>query len=794
MGIKKPKVKLEIEYIYTNKFNKKKIRFSPKKDEIVATFEPQTTEETVRGIMGRVERGVSQRINLDLGFAVFRVGPDEDTETTAESLATHPEIINTIPVMVDDEGLTRYFLPDELTVQFKEGVSKERIERIIKEKGSQILVEQRTTGYYTLVVPEGKGLFETLREFSALEEVAFAEPSEAGFDDALAYIPDDPYFSLLWGLHNTITDCDIDAPEAWEAFTRGNPNVIVTVIDTGVDLDHPDLQANILPRGTEDWDFSGPGTVPQDTSGHGTHVAGTAAAVDNSIGVIGVASNCRIMPLKVNLTTGMNQNRADAINYVAVQAAFKPEFRYVINCSWKTSGDHSGVHNAIRNAVNNNVVVIFAAGNYNWDIDVTPMYPAVYPEVIAVAATDRDDKKASFSNFGTKVDVSAPGVSIYSTFLNDTYASLDGTSMAAPHAAGVAALIWSRNRTLTNKQVRQILEDNCDNIDDINPSYAGKLGKGRINAYKALNNTPTPSVDVYIRDFVGDTGAPHVGAISASPDIILRPTEVANPQATYGEGSGTENNNTLGHEAEAGQDNYLYVRVRNRGGNPATDVKAFVYWAPVSTLITPNLWTLLGTVAIPEVPTGNVLTVSDAIIWEKSKIPATGHYCFVGLIGNLEDPVPDPNAFYDWDNFCRFIRENNNVTWRNFNVVNNLPDEMGYVSLPFFTSGTPDKARRMQLEVVMELPRGARAWLEIPAYLIEGVGALNDIARLPVNPHGPTRLRARFPARSKGLAKLRVHIPKEYRKNEYEIYVRHLYEGKEVGRITWRLVPPERIK
>jgi subtilisin family serine protease len=149
-------------------------------------------------------------------------------------------------------------------------------------------------------------------------------------------------------------------------------------------MDHPDLLGNLLPRGSEDWDFADPhDESPEDSGTHGTHVCGTTAAVDNSSGVIGVAPRCRLVPLRFNLISGFNANRADAINYVAAQSTAHPEMRYVINCSWKMSGDHAGVHNAIIQATNSNVVVCFAAGNYDETIDVTPMYPAVYPEVIA---------------------------------------------------------------------------------------------------------------------------------------------------------------------------------------------------------------------------------------------------------------------------------------------------------------------------------------------------------------------------------------------------------------------------
>jgi hypothetical protein len=503
MTVQKHKVKQETKYTYTNKFNKRKFTFNPKNDEVMATFQPHTTEEAARDVMAATMLSPSQGMNLDRGFIVFQVAPDQDVAAARDSLSASSQIMNTLPVMIDDEGLERYFLPDELTIQFREGVGKKEAERLIKSKGSQIVVEQRTPGYYTLTVPEGKGLFETLRDFSQLDEVAFAEPSEAGFNDALAYTPDDPDFSKLWGLHNTgqvvngvtgTADADIDLPDAWD-ITRGTSNVIVAVIDTGADLDHPDLVANLLPRGSEDWDFAdGADPSPDDIDGHGTHVAGTAAGVDNTAGVIGVAPGSRVMPLRINLTAGMNQNRADAINYVASQAVANPTRRYVINCSWRMNGDHAGVHNAILNAVGKNVVVAFAAGNANADIDVTPQYPAVYPEVIAVAATDQQDRRAVFSNYGTKVSVSAPGVNIYSTYPNDSYAFLDGTSMASPHVAGLAALIWSRNPTLTNHQVRKTIEDTCDNIDAKNPGFAGKLGRGRINAFKGLMATPLPPI------------------------------------------------------------------------------------------------------------------------------------------------------------------------------------------------------------------------------------------------------------------------------------------------------------
>jgi hypothetical protein len=289
--------------------------------------------------------------------------------------------------------------------------------------------------------------------------------------------------------------------------------VIVAVIDTGADLDHDDLAGNILPRGSQDWDFADSAdSVPEDEDGHGSHVAGTAAGVDNTVGVIGVAPGCRVMPLRIDLRAGQNQNRADAINFVASQSRAQPDRRYVVNCSWRMSGDHAGVREAIRAAVRDNVVVVFAAGNANSNTDISPQFPGVYPEAIAVAALDQNDVRAGFSNFGTNVDVAAPGVNIWSALPGGTHGFLDGTSMASPHVAGVAALVWSRNKHLTNEQVRRIVESTCDSVDAVNPGFVGMLGRGRVNALRAVTSPLIfQTHDSRTTDLTGDGRADIVG-------------------------------------------------------------------------------------------------------------------------------------------------------------------------------------------------------------------------------------------------------------------------------------------
>ncbi|MDH3300250.1 MAG: S8 family serine peptidase [Acidimicrobiia bacterium] len=529
----KKRVSAEAEYRYVNKYLDEEVSFEPSPDEVVTSLGPVTdeTDEAAAFDAMRTNAGSNIKVvNAERGFAILEVATTEAAEALDADVTAAVPDANTLPVMIDGEGNRRYFLPDELTVQFADGVSDDEAEAIIRDANSTVVQKHRTAGYYTISVPEGEGLFATVRAFSDRDDVEFAEPSEVGIDDALDdadlgddvvgtihdvdtddFAPDTPtseaastseqFFNRLWGLDNrgqTILgttgrfDADIDAPQAWRIET-GNSRVVVAVIDTGADLDHPDLATRLTPQGAEDWDFADPAdTVPQDSGSHGTHVAGTAVGSSNSTGIVGVAPGARLMPLRINLTAGMNANRADAINYVADLAAATPGRRFVINCSWRASGNIAAILRAIRRAVARDVLVIFAAGNDDRDMDVQPQYPGAYPEVMSVAATDQSDVRAWFSNYGFTVDIAAPGVNIYSSIPDDTHGYMNGTSMASPHVAGAAALVWSRNETLSANDVRRILEQSADNIDARNPGFEGKLGSGRLNAYRALLRTPAP--------------------------------------------------------------------------------------------------------------------------------------------------------------------------------------------------------------------------------------------------------------------------------------------------------------
>lgn len=166
--------------------------------------------------------------------------------------------------------------------------------------------------------------------------------------------------------------------------------------------------------------------------------------------------------------------------------------------------------------------------------------------------------------------------------------------------------------------------------------------------------------DLYLRDHVGDDGDPTGGLVSQSPDIIVRGASVADPQTAFGVGSGTENDPALSDSVATGHDHFVYVRALNRGGSEATAALVDVYWSPPATLVTPNLWDLIGTATLASVPPANELTVSDEIVWDSGAIPAPGHHCFVAVAGNPQDPKPNAATFATFDQFVTYV-ENNNI-------------------------------------------------------------------------------------------------------------------------------------
>ncbi|MCW4001514.1 MAG: S8 family serine peptidase [Candidatus Bathyarchaeota archaeon] len=300
---------------------------------------------------------------------------------------------------------------------------------------------------------------------------------------SVASTPNDQYWSLQWGLRR------VGADYAWNT-TVGSGDLLVAVIDTGVDYTHPDLQANYVGLG---YDFVNNDSDPLDDFGHGTHCAGIiAATVNNTIGIAGVAQ------VKIMAEKGLGAEGSGS--YVSLANCIinaTDAGADIISNSWGGSSASSLIEEAINYAIAHGALVIAAAGNENTD---QPLYPAAYNGVVAVAASNVSDTKASFSNYGSWVDVSAPGVMIYSTMptyhvtMNDqprfttTYSYANGTSMACPVAAGVAALIWSRYPSMTAEFVREQLEATCD--DAGTPGFDNNFGYGIVNAQRGIEEAP----------------------------------------------------------------------------------------------------------------------------------------------------------------------------------------------------------------------------------------------------------------------------------------------------------------
>ncbi len=282
-----------------------------------------------------------------------------------------------------------------------------------------------------------------------------------------------PSENLPWGIDR------IDAELAWS--TTVGANVKTGIIDTGIDLKHPDLIANI--KGG--YNAINPSRQPNDDNGHGTHVAGIAAAVDNTIGVIGAGPQINLYSIKVLGASGSGY-LSDVIE--GIQWAIANGMQ-VINLSLGTSSDIQSFHDAITAAKNAGIVVVAAAGNSGGAVS----YPAAYSEAIAVSATDKTNTIASWSSRGPEIDLAAPGVGIYSTYKGQTYKTLSGTSMAAPHVAGSAALVLTQpvgtydanlNGQWDPSEVQQKLQDKAVDLGDL--GFDNLYGWGLVNAYNAI--------------------------------------------------------------------------------------------------------------------------------------------------------------------------------------------------------------------------------------------------------------------------------------------------------------------
>ena len=476
-------------------------------------------------------------------------GTDNSTHMTDSTAIEISPVKNTSQnVSIADNNTTAPYVPGEVIIQYKTTPVMNTIAGTIAKDyqveavGGEVTDDHSAKGLEGLqtISVNNTSVSDVVAELNNSPIVEYAEPNyiisldDYGLESTM--IPNDPNFSNQWALLNTgqtggTAGADIDATSGW-SYTTGSKNVIIAVIDSGVDYTHPDLNGNIwtnsgeIPgNGIDDdgdgyvddvygYDFINNKGDPMDDNGHGTHCAGVIGAVgNNGVGITGLDWNVKIMPLKVLKADGTGDT-ASVLNAIAYA---KAKGASIISCSWGGSAKSMALSDALANS---GMLIVCAAGNTGVNNDINPHYPSNYDasNIIAVAASDANDSKPSFSNYGPlSVDVAAPGDAILSTYptnLGSQYMSMRGTSMATPHVSGLAGLILAMDPTLSPTEVKQVIMNHVDPVS----AFSGKIvSGGRINVKSALSSLAT--ADSSLIALPGSSSVPSVGSDGKVTDL-----------------------------------------------------------------------------------------------------------------------------------------------------------------------------------------------------------------------------------------------------------------------------------
>ncbi len=508
-------------------------------------------------------------------------------------------LTGTLPVQADDTSPFKdraelppvgAYVPDQILVRFRDTVGPSQLHEILKGQRLSRVHEIEPLRVQVLRLPESLAVEEAVKVLQQLPEVEFAEPNYIMHTLQVS----DP------GLANQWAPQRIEAPAAWQ-IAAGDPSVVIAVVDTGVDYQHSELWPNLWKRKGEvpgnnvdddgnsyvddvyGWDFFNNDADPMDDHFHGTHVAGIAAAAptDNPQGLVGVCPRCRIMPVKVLDSTGSStlDKVASGIIYAADSGA------RVINLSLGAAFGGTALEEAVNYAWNKGALVVAAAGNNG---DATPVYPAAYANALAVAASNSEDWHSCFSNYGPDyIAVTAPGELIYSSTPRDaagkdTYGTYSGTSMAAPHVAGLAGLLFAQLPSRTNRDVWNILQATAEDlgsagVDDF-------FGHGRINARRAVEGDTSPTMPPtgLFADALSATGYPSARKLVRDDGGMLHWVWQSGNQVLYtvsADGVTWESpmvvfaaNAETGQTALAADSDYLYLAFTSKEGsaNPRT--------------------------------------------------------------------------------------------------------------------------------------------------------------------------------------------------------------------------------
>jgi len=382
-----------------------------------ATLEPSATPTPEEDIQPMGTNTVEATLTSEI--MVTETATELPSNTPVPSAVPENLVTLTPEARLQIATLSGEYASDEVLIRFRKSASNETILQCLSASNATLLSTIEEISVWVVQVPVGS-IAESIAVISACPEVRYAEPNYIAF--AANTIPSDPNWTWQYGLVN------IRAPQGWD-YSTGSTAVTIAIIDSGVDLNHADLAAKIVPG----YDFVNNDNIPQDDFGHGTRVAGIAAASSNNgIGVAGVSWGARIMPVKVLNSGGFGffDDIADGITWAADHGA------QVINLSLGSSSTSQTLQDAVNYAYGKGVVLVAASGNSTTSV----LYPALYPNVIAVGAVDSANNRTKTSNFGAELDLVAPGYLIYTTTIGG-YGYDSGTSMSAPYVSGLAAVL-----------------------------------------------------------------------------------------------------------------------------------------------------------------------------------------------------------------------------------------------------------------------------------------------------------------------------------------------------------------